>query len=307
MTIVLSRFLSIKFKEMGITGVDVHKPNKPVTAEMGGLAVLVGVTMGGLLFYVLEPRPFSFLFVAGLVTVLLVGIVGLVDDLISIKQRFKPFLVATMTIPLVVALFGRTSVHLPLVGSIPFGILYPLVVVPLGITTSANLSNMLAGFNGLEAGSAAIGLGVLTLLSALKEQYVGVAIGSLFLAGYLSFLIFNWYPARIFPGDTGTLMAGAAIATIGLACNLVFAAVVVSIPAALDFTLKMASKNPFSARTIHGDTVVDEAGILRPPNYASLSHVFMRMTSMTEKSLVKSILFMEAIYGILAVIITLSI
>ncbi len=306
-TIVLSRFLSVKFKEMGITGVDVHKPDKPVTAEMGGVAVLVGVTIGGLLFYVLKPGSFTFLFLAGLVTILLVGIIGLVDDIISIKQRFKPFLVAAVTLPLVIALFGRTSIYLPLVGSIPFGVLYPLVVVPLGITTSSNLSNMLAGFNGLEAGSASIGLGVLTLLSALKDQYVGVAIGSLFLAGYLSFLVFNWYPARIFPGDTGTLMAGAAIATIGLTSNLVFAAVVVSIPAALDFTLKMISKNPFSARTIHGDTVVDEAGILRPPNYASLSHVFMRMTSMTEKSLVKSMLFMQAIYGILAVIITLSI
>lgn len=305
-TMYLSRFLSFKFKKMGMTGIDVHKPNKPVTAEMGGLAVLIGVGAGSLVFYLLEPESVSFLLLAGLLTILLVGIVGLIDDLISIRQRYKPFLVGAMTIPLVIALFGKSTVPLPLVGSIPFGILYPLIVVPLGVTTSANLSNMLAGFNGLEAGVATIGLGVLTLLSALERHYVGLIIGSLFLAGYLGFLFLNWYPAKIFPGDTGTLMSGAAIATIGLTSGLVFAAVVVSIPAALDFTLKMLSRNPFSARKIHGDAIVGEDGILQPPNYAALSHVFMRMTSMTEKSLVNSLLFMEGVYGILAVIITLS-
>ena len=257
---VFSRFLSVKFKEMGITGVDVHKPDKPVTAEMGGLAVLIGVAAGATLFYALVPG-FSIVFLAGLLTILLVGVVGIFDDIVSIRQRYKPFIVAAMTIPLAVALFGRTEIYFPLIGSIPFGILYPLVVVPLGITTSANLSNMLAGFNGLEAGCAVIGLGTLTLLSVLRGEYVGAAIGSLFLAGYLGFLALNWYPAKIFPGDTGTLMAGAAIATIGLISGLVFAAVVVSIPAALDFTLKMLSRNPFSARTIHGNTVVTSEGI----------------------------------------------
>ncbi|MGI0090270.1 MAG: UDP-N-acetylglucosamine--dolichyl-phosphate N-acetylglucosaminephosphotransferase [Nitrososphaerales archaeon] len=305
-TVVLSRFLSVKFKEMGITGVDVHKPDKPVTAEMGGLAVLVGVAAGASFLYELEPGFFTFLFFAGLLTILLVGVVGLVDDLISIRQRYKPFVVALMTIPLAVALFGRTELHFPLIGSIPFGILYPLLVVPLGVTTSANLSNMLAGFNGLEAGCAAIGIGTLTLLSALEKQYVGFAIGTLFLAGYIGFLALNWYPARIFPGDTGTLMAGAAIATIGLISGLVFAAVVVSLPAALDFTLKMLSRNPFSARKIHGNTIVTSDGTLRPPNYAALSHVFMRVTAMTERSLVKSLLLMEGVYAVLAVLITVS-
>ena len=305
-TVVLARFLSVKFKEMGITGVDVHKPDKPVTAEMGGLAILIGVAAGSSFFFELEPG-FSFVFLARLLTILLVGMVGVVDDLVSIRQRYKPFVVAAMTIPLIIALSGRTEVYFPLIGSIPFGILYPLLVVPLGITTSANLSNMLAGFNGLEAGCAAIGIGTLTLLSATEKEYVGLAIGSLFLAGYLGFLILNWYPAKIFPGDVGTLMAGAAIATIGLISGLVFAAVVVSIPAALDFTLKMLSRNPFSARAIHGNTSVAADGILNPPSYAALSHVFMRVTSMTERTLVKSLLLMEGVYAILAVLITITI
>jgi UDP-N-acetylglucosamine--dolichyl-phosphate N-acetylglucosaminephosphotransferase len=306
LTVVLAKFLSVKFKEMGITGIDIHKPDKPVTAEMGGLAVLIGVASGASFFYELEPR-ISLVFFAGLLTILLVGIVGVVDDLMSIRQRYKPFIVAAMTIPLVIALFGTTKIYFPLVGSIPLGILYPLLVVPLGVTTSANLSNMLAGFNGLETGCAVIAIGTLALLSAFERQYTGLAIGSLFLAGYLGFLVLNWYPAKIFPGDTGTLMAGAAIATIALISGLVFAAVVVSIPAEIDFSLKMLSKNPFAARAVHGDTVVTSDGTLRPPNYPALSHVFMRVAPMSERSLVTSILAMEGVYAVLAVLITISI
>ena len=302
-TVVVARFLSVKFKQMGITGVDIHKPDKPVTAEMGGLSVLIGVLIGACLFYLIEPG-FSIIFLAGVITILLVGVVGVVDDLVSLRQRYKPFIVAAMTIPLVLALFRRTEIHFPLIGSIPFGLLYPLVVIPLGITTSANLSNMLAGFNGLEAGCAVIGLATLTILSVYEKQIVGAAIGALFLAGYLGFLALNWYPAKIFPGDTGTLMAGAAIACVGLISGLVFAAVVVSLPAAFDFTLKMLSRNPFSARSIHGNTVVTNDGILIPPSYPALSHTFMRVNSLSERNLVESLLLMEAVYAVLAIAIT---
>jgi len=302
-TLVLARYFSGKFKELGITGVDVHKPHKPVTAEMGGLAIMIGVTLGAAVMYLLYPG-FPILMLAGLVTILLVGVVGLVDDFLVLRQRYKPFIIVAASIPIALALFGRTSIPFPLIGSIPFGILYPLLVVPLGITTSANLNNMLAGFNGLESGCAVIAIGSLTFLSAIKGSSVGALLGILFLAGYLAFLALNWYPAKIFPGDTGTLMAGATIAVIGLTSGLVFAAVVVSMPACFDFTLKMLTKSPFSARKIHGDTVVTSDGILTPPGYPSLSHAFMRVTAQSEKSLVVSILAMEAVYAALAIGVT---
>jgi UDP-N-acetylglucosamine--dolichyl-phosphate N-acetylglucosaminephosphotransferase len=304
LTFTLANYFSHKFKEVGITGVDVHKPSRPTTAEMGGLSVLIGVAVGAGVLYLLYPE-FSTVLLAGLITILLVGVIGLVDDFVSLRQRYKPFIIVAASIPIALALFGRTSVSFPLVGSIPFGILYPLLVVPLGITTSANLTNMLAGFNGLETGCAVIAIGTLTFLSAVKGSNVGALLGILFLAGYLSFLALNWYPAKIFPGDTGTLMAGAAIATIGLISGLVFAAVVVTIPACFDFTLKMLTRNPFSARKIHGDTTVTSQGMLVPPGYPSLSHAFMRVVPQSEKSLVTSILAMEAVYAVLAIGITI--
>jgi UDP-N-acetylglucosamine--dolichyl-phosphate N-acetylglucosaminephosphotransferase len=301
---LLARFLATKFKQLGITGLDIHKPHKPVTAEMGGLAVLLGSGVGASVFYLLA-RPVPFVFFAAVLTILLVGVIGTIDDLFPLRQRYKPFLVAIMSAPLAYAFLGTTSIYLPLVGAIPFGILLPVFIVPLAVATSANLSNMLAGFNGLETGCTVIALAALTFLALLKGSEVGSIVGSLFLAGYLGFLVLNWYPAKIFPGDTGTLMAGTAIVTVGLISGLVFAAAVVSLPAGFDFALKISSKRPFAARSVHGNTRVTQEGVLTPPSYPALSHAFLRVSNMTEKGLVSSILAMEAVYAILAVALTI--
>lgn len=305
LSFIFTDYLSQKFKKIGITGIDIHKPSKPVTAEMGGLAVLIGVAAGASVYYVIA-RNLPFVFLACLLTILLVGIVGVADDLFALKQRYKPFIVAAASAPLSLALLGHSVVKFPLIGSVPFGILFPLIVVPLGITISANLTNMLAGFNGLETGCGLLGIGALTLLCYLTGQQEAAILGSLFVAGYLGFFVLNWYPAKIFPGDTGTLMAGAAIAAIGLISGFEFAAIVVSIPAAFDFTLKFLTKNPFSARAVHGNTIVTSDGVLKPPKYPALSHAFMRAGAISERSLVISMLGMEAVYAALAVIITIS-
>lgn len=300
----LAGFLSRKFKAMGITGMDVHKKDTPVTAEMGGLAVLIAGAVGTAVFYTLEPG-FSTIFFAAAATILLVGAVGIIDDLIVLRQRYKPFLVAIMSAPLSYALWSVHSISLPLVGQVPFGVFLPLFIIPLAITTSANLTNMLAGFNGLESGCALIALGALAALSWYKASEIGFALSSLFFVGYLGFFFLNWYPAKIFPGDTGTLMAGAAIVAVGFASGLVFPAIVVSIPAGFDFALKISTRRPFAARSIHGNTKLTADGTLTPPNYPALSHAFMRITSQSEKSLVSSILAMQIVYSVLAVALTI--
>ena len=69
----------------------------------------------------------------------------------------------------------------------------------------------------------------------------------------------------------------------------------------------MLTRNPFSARTEYGNTIVESDGYLRAPGYPALAHVFMRMTSMSERSLVESLLLMEAAYAALAILITVMI
>ena len=301
---VSARYLSTKFVKMGITGNDIHKPGKPVTAEMGGLSVLFAFLTCSVVIVLATGSPLSPL-AAGVATIAGAGVVGIADDFTNMRQRYKPFLIGAAAIPLIAVLWGPSSIAMPLIGSLPVGYVFPLAVVPLAVAISANFTNMLAGFNGLEAGSAVIALAALTLLAALRTSYPATIIGVILMCGYLGFLVLNWYPAKIFPGDTGTLMAGAGIATIAILAGLEFAAIVVSIPAGIDFTLKMVARRPFGGRRVFGDTTVGEDGHLSAPAYPALVHAFMRVGPLTERGLVLSVLGMQAFYSALAVTITL--
>ena len=299
----IAKYQSRIFPSKGISGKDIHKPDAPTRAEMGGLAVLVAFCLGSVIFLGLDlvVDGSTALFAAASSSIVLTGLVGVADDMTDISQRSKPFLIVAASVPLMWYLWGRAYIYVPLLGSVHLGLLYPLVAVPLAITTSANFSNLLAGFNGLEAGCASISLGTMSLISDLRGDTTVAVLGLILAFAYLGFLGLNWYPAKIFPGDTGTLMAGAALAAMGLAAGLEFEAVVLCIPAAMDFSLKMINRNPFKQRHILGNTRVRPDGTLEPPPYRALVHAFMKVSPIKERDLVLSVLAMQGVFATLAV------
>lgn len=270
---------------------------------MGGLAVLVALALGSTLYLGLglNVQDPAVLFAAAASTIGLTGLVGVADDVIELSQKYKPFLIVGASIPLMYYLLPRAYVTIPLLGPVHLGLLYPLVAVPLAITTSANFSNLLAGFNGLEAGCAVISLGTMSLLSFMAGIPTVAALGAIITFAFAGFLALNWYPAKIFPGDSGTLMSGAALAAMGLAAGLEFEAVVLSIPAAMDFALKMIHRNPFKQRHLLGNTKVRDDGTLDPAPYPAVVHAFMKVSPITERSLVLSVLAMQGLFAALAI------
>jgi UDP-N-acetylglucosamine--dolichyl-phosphate N-acetylglucosaminephosphotransferase len=300
----LARFFSRKFVSLGITGVDIHKLDRPIRAEMGGLSVLVALSLGSGILMAFDGER-NYVFMCGVGAITLTGLVGVADDRFDLRQRDKAILIAVASIVLSFALADRSTVYFPVIGQVPFGPLYPLLVVPVAITTSANFSNMLAGFNGLETGLATISIGTMTFLSAITGTWTGVVLGLLLLFACMGFLVLNWYPAKIFPGDTGTLMFGAGVAAIGLISHIEIAAVILCMPAALDFALKLISRKPFGQRRIFGNTVVNSDGVLVPADYPALVHAFMKVAPTGERALVTWVLVMEGLYAMLAVAVVL--
>ena len=302
----VARFEVKRFPSLGISGIDIHKADSPIRAEMGGLAVLVALSVGSGLYLGLSysaDGP-AILFASASATIVLTGLVGVADDVVEISQKFKPLLIVAASTPLMLYLFGRADIYIPLLGDVHLGLLYPLVAVPLAVTTSANFSNLLAGFNGLEAGCAAISLGTMALLSRITGHPTLAVLGLILALAYVGFLGLNWYPAKIFPGDSGTLMAGAAIAAMGLASGLEFEAVVLSIPAAMDFALKMIGRRPFKQRHLLGNTKIRPDGTLEPAPYPALVHAFMKVSPITERGLVVSVLATQGLFAIAAIAIT---
>lgn len=77
----------------------------------------------------------------------------------------------------------------------------------LGVISSygANAVNMLAGFNGLEAGMGLVAVGSLAVIAYLIGETTAFILSIIMLGALLATLYFNWFPAKVLIGDVGTL------------------------------------------------------------------------------------------------------
>lgn len=200
-------------KRAGITGKDLHKPGQPEVPEMGGLGILVGLS-GGL---VLSVGAEAFLgigtevktLLAILSTILIVAFIGVFDDLLKIPQIYKTVSPIFAALPLIAIRAGDTSLLIPFIGNVDFWIFYPLFLVPLGVTGAANAVNMLAGFNGMEAGVGFVALSSLAIIACLTGSWVGFLLLLAGLASLIPVIFFDWCSASVLVGDVGTLAIGA--------------------------------------------------------------------------------------------------
>jgi UDP-N-acetylglucosamine--dolichyl-phosphate N-acetylglucosaminephosphotransferase len=230
--------------DRGITAVDAHKKSSPVVPEPGGLAPLLGFIFTILItVFVLEyfSEFFSEFFfqdqdvfeplLAGLLSVVIAGLIGFLDDVFKIRWKDKILLGFLPAIPLMALEVGKSTINIWILGtidlksliSLPFiGYinLYSLVVIPLAVNFAFNSFNMLAGFNGLEAGNGTISLALILILSLILDLPIIALFASSLLGGFLVLLKYNWYPAEILIGDIGTLTLGTGIIVVLIIGNM---------------------------------------------------------------------------------------
>lgn len=296
-TFVLMPVVMRKLRGAGIVGRDINKPDRPEVPEMGGIGVFLGFNVGVFAILVLSPRPPEehVLILAALSVIAGAAMTGVVDDLVALRQRFKAFIPVVFAAPLAVYL-SDYAVALPFIGDVDFGFLYPLVLVPLGITCAANGFNMLEGYNGLGAGLGiitAVGLGILSIEAGHPAALILLVP---LVASLLAFAWFNRYPARIFPGDTLTLFVGAALASAAMIGKVEFWGALLFVPHVLEFVLKarggFRAQNFAKRSTARGD---------RPPllhfegRTESLTHVVLKRGAFTEPVVVAAFWAMQAV------------
>ena len=233
-------------KRIGLVGKDMNKYNKPEVAEMGGITVLAGFLSGIFLYIAINTFVFNLksnlIYILALVSsVLIIGIIGILDDIlgwkVGLKKWQKPLLTFFASIPLMVVNAGKSEMIFPLIGKVDLGIFYPLIIIPIGITGASNAFNMIAGYNGLEAGMGIIILSALSYVAYVNGYPWVSVIGLCMVFSLLAFLIYNWYPAKIFPGDTLTYSVGALIACIAILANMEKIAVLLFVLYYIDFLL----------------------------------------------------------------------
>lgn len=238
-------------REKGITGIDVHKPERPDVPKGGGFVLLFAMVFALLVVVGLTTfQTFSVEMVglfAALVSILLAGMIGLLDDHLDFSNRAKVILPMIATIPMIAVSIGTPTMNIPFIGTVNFGIVYPLIIVPLMMTFIVDSTNMYGGMNGLEAGLSAINASGLVLYVILipimqdslllPDQLQAGIVAAALLGASLGFLIFNKYPAKVLPGDVGRLPIGAAMAAALIIGNMDRLAILMYTPFAINFIL----------------------------------------------------------------------
>lgn len=294
-----------QLKKAGIVGKDLNKPDQPEVAEMGGLVMVAGFTAGVILGIAIETffsRSIALNLVytfGALSTVLMIALIGVIDDLIFLPKSIKAITPVFASFPLLAIRAGHTTMSIPFVGTVDFGIFYPVVLVPLGITGAANAVNMLAGFNGLEVGMGIAAIGSLSVIAYLTKATTAFIILVAALGALIATLQYNWFPAKVLIGDVGTLSIGAMIASAVILGNFELAGGIIIIPYFVDFLLKLAHGFPSKGwRGIYnGDKLY-----CPPSGPIGLCQLLMKISrGMSERRLTLTFIGIEIICGIAAV------
>lgn len=275
---------------------DYNKAGRPFVPKFGGIAIVFGFSLAALASLKLLESGSMVHMLAALSTILLIAFIGLMDDLLKLSDRWRVILPAFAALPLMVTRVGVSSMDIPFAGDVNFGIWYSLLLVPLGVVAASNLVNLLAGFNGLEAGSGAIAtLSVLAVALVLGRPEPAFLMAAM-LGACAAFLLFNWHPAKIFPGNVATYVIGASIVGAVVLGNFEKVGVIALTPQIIEFALK--ARSGFQAENF-GE--IRAGRLTYRGKICSLTHLLMRLFKPTEKQLVLMLLLLQALFGWLAI------
>ncbi|MBI5226938.1 hypothetical protein HY994_06950 [Candidatus Micrarchaeota archaeon] len=293
----------------GIVGNDVNKTNRPKVANLGGIILYFGFAFAILasilaLTFGNKEFPLFTALLAGLCSISIVAIIGLYDDTFRISTGLKIILPALGALPLIAITAGDTALSLPLIGAMDFGVFYTFLLIPLGLTGAANAVNMIAGYNGLEAGIGAICSAVLLVIAYSAGATASAVILAAMLGACLAFLKYNWYPAKVFPADIGTLIIGATIAVAVILGNMEKYGIILLLPAFYELlaTLYYGLKKVRRRAACHNPGIHADGSIRPPPGAEkyTLGYYILSKKPMREPALVATVLSLFTISGALA-------
>jgi UDP-N-acetylglucosamine--dolichyl-phosphate N-acetylglucosaminephosphotransferase len=213
-------------KKKGFVGYDIHKNARPEVAESGGLSFVIGFVVTSILLTIFFPTFFNEISIF-LLTVLLAAMIGFLDDRVKLRSRYKILLSifsgTAIFIANITGYINISSPTFPILDRTRLTFIYPFLI-PFLVAIFANTVNMLEGYNGEGSGTCLIAVCSLFICALIWDSTEGVIFSIPVIAVLIPFFLKNRYPAKIFPGDIGTLSMGAMIACIMLFGSLEVAA-----------------------------------------------------------------------------------
>ena len=203
--------------------------------------IIIG-TIGGYIYYASREPEVARNILPLLFITIGFGIIGFVDDfkklVLKNTKGLKPAykMLGLLVISVVYTLYLTKGIHLGTETFIPFvknyvvlpmSLYIPFVIfVMLGTTNAVNLTD---GIDGLSSSVSAIIITCLTVIGISNKVYEVSIFGSIVIGSVLGFLIFNLHPAKVFMGDTGSLMLGGVISGLALYLKMPLLLLVIAI------------------------------------------------------------------------------
>jgi UDP-GlcNAc:undecaprenyl-phosphate/decaprenyl-phosphate GlcNAc-1-phosphate transferase len=201
--------------------------HRETTARLGGLALYIGFGLSAA-FFSINPSTLGLLLSAAVITTLMVF-----DDLHGVRPLAKlGFQVIASLLAIVVFGIYIRSVNLPGDHLIQLAVAVSIPLTLLWFVALQNTINLIDGVDGLAAGVVAIVAATLLLAAINRSQTDIVILSGALIGACVGFLFFNWHPARIFMGDSGSNFLGftlAALSVLSVAKGAVVLALVVPV------------------------------------------------------------------------------
>ncbi|MCU0519115.1 MAG: undecaprenyl/decaprenyl-phosphate alpha-N-acetylglucosaminyl 1-phosphate transferase [Anaerolineae bacterium] len=255
------------------------------TPRVGGIAIYLSTLAAALLL------PGVFRELSGiLIGASLVSFLGFWDDRFSLGAGAK---LAGQLLAVGLVMASGVTVHL-----FPFRAL-DLAVTAIWLIGITNAINLLDNMDGLSAGISAIAAAHFSLLCAFSGQYLVGALSVAVMAACIGFLVYNWNPAMIFMGDSGTLFLGLTLASLGIKLRF---------PANVPFVTWMVPLLVLGV-PIFDTTLVTISRLrrgLNPLTTPGTDHSSHRLTyaGLTRREAVFVLYIVAFVYGLLAIFVT---
>ena len=134
------------------------------------------------------------------------------------KTVFQLTIIVAYFISLKINLLVNTTVNLPFFGQVDFGFFYYIISV-FGMYGIVNAVNLTDGLDGLLSSVTAIYAIVFIAITSKLSNFGMNLVSCSLLGGCLGFLIWNFFPAKVFMGDTGSMFLGGLVACLGFGIN----------------------------------------------------------------------------------------
>lgn len=255
-----------------------HK-SKQGTPTMGGIMFIIGITVAlvaGWLTLALSGQGVadasaagSFYLWGGLLMALAFGLIGFLDDYISVVKKrnlglkagqksLAQLLVAVIYLAAQQIFAPTTSFWLPFVGDLDIGIFYyPLMLfIIVGTVNAVNLTDGIDGLDASVTMVASMGFMVIASIAGFSQMNL---LAAALAGGCLGFLVWNFHPAKVFMGDTGSLFLGGMVVALAFGLRrpvlLVFIGIVYVVETLSDIiqigSVKLTGKRVFKMAPIH--------------------------------------------------------